>query len=62
MEIKRKIVAELKALAKQFPVVSIYGPRQTDSKDNFLIYGGNENQKRKAACVLGWQSLEKVFK
>lgn len=29
MVIKRKLVKELKSLAKQFPVISIYGPRQS---------------------------------
>ena len=29
MIIKRELVSELKSLAKQFPVISIYGPRQS---------------------------------
>ena len=33
---------------------------ETSSKDNFVIYGGNEDEKRTHANVLGWKSLEKV--
>jgi len=32
----------------------------TDPKDNFLIYGGSEGQRRTYANVLGWQMLEEV--
>lgn len=34
---------------------------QTDPENNFLIYGGSEDQKRTDAHVLGWQELERVF-
>lgn len=33
---------------------------ETDPKKNFLIYGGDENQKRSLGTVLGWQSLDEI--
>ncbi len=34
----------------------------TVSKNNFIIYGGDKNQKWNMGHILGWQSLDKVFK
>ncbi len=34
---------------------------KTKPEDNFLIYSGDENEKRSLGRVLGWRSLGKVF-
>lgn len=33
----------------------------TNPEDNFLIYSGDENAKRKSGRVLGWRSINKIF-
>lgn len=31
------------------------------SSENYLVYGGNEYQKRSAVTVLGWKHLQTIF-